>query len=60
VPTYQYECTKCSNNFEIVRSINENSDVFCKSCNVIAKRIYSSFGIVFNGSGFYSTDNRGK
>jgi len=28
----------------------------CKTCNEPMKRLYSSIGVSFKGSGFYSTD----
>lgn len=60
MPTYQYECEQCNAQFEVFKSIKDNSEVNCNKCNTKAKKVYSSFGIVFNGSGFYSTDNRKK
>ena len=59
MPVYQYRCTDCNKLTEEVRGITENApDLFCKSCNLPLKRLYSSIGVTFNGSGFYKTDNR--
>jgi predicted nucleic acid-binding Zn ribbon protein len=30
----------------------------CDSCKKPLVRVYSSAGVIFNGSGFYKTDNR--
>ena len=59
MPVYQYKCTDCNKVTEEVRGITENvPDLFCKTCNLTLKRLYSNIGVTFNGSGFYKTDNR--
>ena len=59
MPVYQYKCTDCNKVTEEVRGITENvPDLFCKTCNLPLKRLYSNIGVTFNGSGFYKTDNR--
>jgi putative FmdB family regulatory protein len=60
MPTYQYKCDKCENNFDIEKSVYDNSIPKCKTCNLDLRKIFSLGGILFNGSGFYSTDNRKK
>ena len=35
----------------------EEPEYACESCNLILKRHYGTFGIQFNGTGFYKTDN---
>ena len=41
------------------RSINDSDPGYkCETCQTNLVRVYSSVGAVFNGSGFYSTDNR--
>jgi putative FmdB family regulatory protein len=57
---YEYKCSgKC---YEIVlkqRSIKEEDPGYdCATCNLPLERVYSNFGVILNGSGFYSTDNR--
>jgi putative FmdB family regulatory protein len=60
MPIYEFECTndKCEANlrYEKELSINEDHDVECGLCYQPMRKIYSSFGIQFKGSGFYSTD----
>ena len=59
MPVYQYKCADCNEVTEEVRGIAENvPDLFCKTCNLPLKRLYSNIGVTFNGSGFYKTDNR--
>ena len=58
---YEYNCNKCNDNFLKERSISENDPGYkCEICNSDLTRVYSIIGAVFNGSGFYSTDNRKK
>jgi predicted nucleic acid-binding Zn ribbon protein len=41
------------------RSINDIDPGYkCTICNNSLVRVYSNVGAIFNGSGFYSTDNR--
>ena len=60
MPVYEYKCTgKCEGIVIKQRSIKENDPGYeCETCTLPLERVYSSVGAVFNGSGFYSTDNR--
>lgn len=56
---YEYSCTNCKDNFIKQRPIgSEDPGYKCDVCNSDLNRVYSNVGAVFNGSGFYSTDNR--
>lgn len=58
---YEYQCVKCNQEYSKQRSIKEDDPGYdCENCNLPLVRLYSSVGAVFNGSGFYSTDNRKK
>jgi putative FmdB family regulatory protein len=57
MPTYEYRCHKCGI-FEIDQSINDKPLTNCPDCGAEIKRVISSAGIVFKGSGFYVTDQR--
>jgi predicted nucleic acid-binding Zn ribbon protein len=46
MPTYQYACTACDHAFEAVQSFKGE-----------IRKVYSSVGVVFKGSGFYKTDS---
>jgi putative FmdB family regulatory protein len=60
MPTYQYKCTDCGIDSEVVRGIRDSApDPLCHICNLSLKRVYSNIGVTFNGSGFYRTDSRG-
>ena len=58
MPAYDYRCTACSKRFEITRSASDSADVSCPDCGAPTKRVFTPVGVVFKGSGFYSTDNQ--
>lgn len=59
MPAYEYDCMQCAERYIKVRSMSENDPGYtCDTCNKPLVRVYSNVGAVFNGSGFYSTDNR--
>ena len=56
---YEYDCMRCAERYTKERSIQEDDPGYkCETCNSPLVRVYSNVGAVFNGSGFYSTDNR--
>lgn len=58
---YEYKCKSCNASETISRGIADKEIVpNCGTCNVPLNRVYSSIGVTFNGSGFYSTEKRGK
>lgn len=59
MPTYQYACTACGHRFEAVQSFTDSSLTDCPECAGRLRKVFSSVGIVFKGSGFYRTDSRG-
>lgn len=58
MPTYQYRCTECSEELEIVQSFTDDPLTVCPSCSGVLRKVYNAVGVVFKGSGFYATDNR--
>jgi putative FmdB family regulatory protein len=61
MPTYDYECQKCGNLFEVVQSMNDAKLENCPdaACAGQVKRLLGTgAGILFKGSGFYQTDYR--
>jgi putative FmdB family regulatory protein len=58
VPTYQYACTECDHRFDAVQSFSDPSLTECPVCGGKLRKVFSSVGIVFKGSGFYRTDSR--
>jgi len=60
LPTYQYSCTECGHGFEAVQSFADDALTECPQCTGRLRKVFSSVGIVFKGSGFYRTDSREK
>ncbi len=59
MPTYEYECLKCGNEFELFESITAEPTKRCPECRGKVKRLLGTgAGILFKGSGFYQTDYR--
>ena len=57
MPTYQYACADCDHQFEAFQSFTEASLTTCPECKGEVRKIYSTVGVVFKGSGFYKTDS---
>lgn len=64
MPTYQYRCKQCGNEFEKVQSFSDDSTPKCTSCGTRSKKniskVFGQVGISFKGSGFYKNDHSGK
>lgn len=58
MPTYQYACTSCGHQLEAVQSFSDDPLTECPECTGRLRKLFSSVGIVFKGSGFYRTDSR--
>ena len=58
MPTYAYACTACGHAFEIVQSFSDDSLSVCPECEGRLRKVFSSVGVVFKGSGFYRNDAR--
>ena len=58
MPLYVYECTECKNRFEIRQRMSDDPITVCPNCGGRVRRVLQPVGIIFKGSGFYSTDNR--
>jgi len=58
VPTYPYACTACGHAFEVQQSFSDPALTECPECSGRLRKVYSSVGVVFKGSGFYRTDSR--
>ncbi|MBN1696252.1 MAG: zinc ribbon domain-containing protein [Spirochaetales bacterium] len=57
MPTYEYECKECRFRFEKFQSIKDEPLSVCPKCKGSLRRLIGSgLGIIFKGSGFYSTD----
>lgn len=59
MPTYGYRCTQCGNQFEVFQRMSDEPIQTCPKCGgKVTKMLYPT-GVVFKGSGYYSTDYKG-
>jgi putative FmdB family regulatory protein len=60
MPTYEYQCDACGNNFDEFQSINDKPLRRCPKCRKLKlRRVFGSgASFIFKGSGFYQTDYR--
>ena len=58
MPTYQYRCAKCGEQFELWQSIHDDALQKHPGCGGKVTKVLSPAGIVLKGPGFYRTDNR--
>ncbi len=57
MPTYDYVCDVCGNEYEKFQSMSSAVDTECPECGGKVRRLIGSgAGIIFKGSGFYQTD----
>ena len=60
MPIYEYACTACGERTEARQSFADPPLTECEQCGGSLRKLYSPVGIVFKGSGFYSTDTKKK
>ena len=60
MPIYAYKCIKCGNEFDVTQKVDDEPVKECELCKGEVKRVFHPVGIIFKGSGFYSTDNKNK
>jgi putative FmdB family regulatory protein len=60
MPTYEYKCDACGNEFEKFQPITSEPVKKCPKCgkNKVRRLISAGAGLIFKGSGFYITDYR--
>ena len=54
MPNYDYRCTGCNTFYEVQHAIDETP--YPCECGWDLVRVFTPVGVVFKGSGFYSTD----
>jgi putative FmdB family regulatory protein len=60
MPTYQYRCTSCDRELDVVQKFTDDPLTDCPECDGNLRKVFNAVGVVFKGSGFYATDNRTK
>ncbi len=57
MPTYEYKCSNCGEIFEFFQKMSDDPVRECPVCGGVLQRIISGgIGVIFKGSGFYTTD----
>jgi putative FmdB family regulatory protein len=56
MPVYEYKCTDCDNQFEIMQKITDDPLTICGSCGGELKKLITNTSFVLKGSGWYVTD----
>ena len=56
MPVYEYECTKCNKQFEVMQKITDAPLARCSSCGGELKKLITNTSFVLKGSGWYVTD----
>jgi len=59
MPIYTYRCEHCGIQFDRKQKFSDEPLKVCPECGTeTLRKVYTTVGIVFKGSGFYATDNR--
>jgi len=59
MPVYVYQCSNCDYQFEQQQKFSDNPLKTCPNCGKpVLHKVYMPVGVIYKGSGFYSTDHR--
>ncbi len=58
MPIYDYTCDSCNHRFEVRQGFHDDPLTECPECTGRIRRVLYPAGVIFKGSGWYSTDNR--
>jgi len=59
MPIYEYDCTECNKRFEVIQKMSDPDLTKCEGCEnqkCSIKKVPSTYGMNFVGTGFYKTD----
>ena len=59
MPIYGYRCRSCGHEFEILQKMSDAPLKTCPKCSGELQKLLYPAGMIFKGSGFYSTDYKG-
>ena len=59
MPIYGYRCSNCGHQFETMQSVSAEPLKVCPKCQGKLTKLLYPAGVIFKGSGFYSTDYKG-
>jgi len=58
MPTYEYVCKTCGENFDVHQSFSDKPLKKHDVCGGDLQKVFHARGIVFKGGGFYATDSK--
>jgi putative FmdB family regulatory protein len=56
MPIYEYQCTKCNKEFEVMQKMTDEPLSECSSCGGELKKMITNTSFVLKGTGWYVTD----
>jgi len=59
MPIYEYKCSKCGHEFEVLQRSYDVDEAPCETCGAPGKRMMSNTSFVLKGTGWYVTDYKG-
>ena len=59
MPIYGYRCSNCGHQLEILQKVSDEPLKVCPQCQGKLTKLFYPAGVIFKGSGFYSTDYKG-
>ncbi len=60
MPIYSYKCEKCGRIFDKFQKVGGDDNIKCIFCGSNTNRLFYPVGIIFKGSGFYTTDYKSR
>jgi putative FmdB family regulatory protein len=59
MPIYGYRCNSCGHELEVLQKLSDQPLKKCPVCGGELRKLLYPAGVIFKGSGFYSTDYKG-
>ena len=59
MPIYGYRCEQCGHELEVLQKMSDPPLKTCPECKGQLKKLMYAAGVVFKGSGYYTTDYKG-
>jgi putative FmdB family regulatory protein len=56
MPIYGYRCEKCGHEIEVLQRMSDAPPKTCQKCKGKLSKMMYAAGVVFKGSGYYTTD----
>lgn len=59
MPIYEYRCAGCGHQFDVQQRFADAPLTVCPKCQGKLSKVFHPAGVIFKGSGFYTTDYKG-